>query len=96
MRTLKIESLPSKKKCIDGDFIILHASFQALKDCVEQEKLFDDDLYNRSEKGKIAKELYDWWMVRKDKPDPFNKKEKYEEDTNQLLRLISIRESLWV
>lgn len=40
MRSLKIPSLASKsKKRYDADTIILHACFQVLKDCVEEEKI---------------------------------------------------------
>ncbi len=89
MKTLKIESLP--KGWCDRDIIILHACFQALKDCVEKEDLFNHSIaYAKSKNGKIAKELYDWWETRKDSND-----DDYEKDTKQLIRLIKIRGGLW-
>lgn len=94
MKTLKIESL--SREWTDRDNILLHASFQILKDCVEKEKLFTDSVsYPKSRNGKIAKELYDWWEIRRRNPNGNIDRKEYELDTKQLIRLMKIRNGLW-
>ena len=93
-RKLKIKTLKNKA-WVDADIVLLHASFQILKDCVEKEDLFNHSLeYAQSASGKTAKELYDWWEVRSKKTDSLNDKQ-YEEDTIQLIKLMTIRGGLW-
>lgn len=93
MKILKIHSL-TKGTWSDRDMIILHASFQCLKDCVEKEGLFEHSPhYAKSRNGKIAKELYDWWEIRKDATPSII--DSHENDTKQLIRLMKIRGGLW-
>ena len=95
MKTLKIESLTGY---CDRDIMILHASFQLLKDCVEKEDLFNHSRhYAKSRNGKIAKELYDWWLVRSKEVCPVQTLDfdGYVEDTKQLIKLMKIRSGLW-
>ena len=79
----------------DRDYMMLHACFQLLKDCVEKEGLLaHSEGYAKSKHGKIAKELYDWWELRK--AENFtDSDDQYEIDTKQLLRLVKIRGGLW-
>jgi hypothetical protein len=42
----------------------------------------------------MAKELYDWWEVRSKKNDTLHDIQ-YEEDTIQLVKLMTIRGGLW-
>lgn len=95
MRALKIESL-ERKGWYDRDIILLHASFQILKDCVEKESLFEHSThYAKSKNGKIAKKLYDWWEVRRLQEEVIDGDESYEFDTKQLIKLMKIRGGLW-
>jgi hypothetical protein len=92
MRTLKIDSLPNKKKWVDRDQIILHACFQILQDCVEKEKV--DTHCNYEEHKDFVDEvrfLYNWWLNRKSNQEFDNDNE----DNEMLNRLIKIRLSLW-
>jgi hypothetical protein len=93
MRNFKIESLPPSKEWIDKDFVILHACFQCVKDFVEKENAF---LFSpeEEENTKILHELYDWWMIRKNKvwPEDPNR----EKDDEMLLKLMKIRSWLWI
>jgi|APCry1669191860_1035381.scaffolds.fasta_scaffold40578_3 hypothetical protein len=94
MRKIEIESLPNKRSWVDADVLILHSSFQHLKDCVEKEGLFEHSpAYANTKEGLMAKELYDWWMKRKDIQDYSDKQ--YTEDNQQLIKLINIRYTLW-
>lgn len=96
MKILKIESLPTKG-WYDRDTLLLHSSFQLLKDVVEKEGLFTHSpSYAKSKNGKIAKELYDWWLERgKDVFENDETKDSYKNDTKQLVRLMKIRGGLW-
>jgi len=97
MRILKINSLPSIKEhsWIDRDYIMLHACFQILQDFVEKEDAityydtYDDKTYENFVSE--LKELYGWWLWRKDN-DSFDDDEK---DNEMLNRLMKIRLSLW-
>lgn len=95
MRILKMESLPSIKNesWIDKDFVILHACFQCVKDFVEKENAF---MFSpkEEENTQVLRELYDWWMIRKDivwPEDPDKDK-----DDEMLLKLMKIRSWLWI
>tara|TARA_B110001454_G_scaffold157500_1_gene146811 strand:+ start:248 stop:559 length:312 start_codon:yes stop_codon:yes gene_type:complete len=97
--TLKIESL-SDDWC-DKDLVILHASFQLLKDCVEIENLLNGHTdWEADDKHRNAKpelqSLYTWWVQRA-KEDPMDDlaKAQYKEDTEMLHRLIEVRWALW-
>lgn len=88
----------------DKDIIMLHACFQLLTDCIEDEKLFTGHVdWNNDEEHKKAKEelefLYNWWIKRKnqDLEAEINdlEKEQYEEDNKMLIRLIKVRQYLW-
>ena len=89
MRKLKINSLPSKKRWIDRDIIMLHACFQILQDCVEEEKV-DTHCDYEAHKDFVdeVRFLYNWWLVRKDSLSS-------DEDDEMLIRLMKIRTSLW-
>ena len=89
MRTLKINSLPDKEVWIDKDIIMLHACFQILQDCVEEEKV-DTHCDYEAHKDFVdeVRFLYNWWLVRKDSLSS-------DEDDEMLIRLMKIRTSLW-
>jgi hypothetical protein len=99
---LKIDTL-SGDWC-DNDIIMLHACFQLLVDCIENEKLNDMTDWSQDEKFKSAKleidELYNWWKERSKKEDdgkldPIWSEKQYAEDNKMLIRLIKIRSFLW-
>ncbi|MCB0806865.1 MAG: hypothetical protein KDC05_13795 [Bacteroidales bacterium] len=88
----------------DKDIIILHACFQLLTDCIENEKLFTGHVeWNHDEEHKNAKKelenLYNWWIERKnaDLESEINdlENEQYEKDNEMLIRLIKVRKYLW-
>jgi len=87
MRVLEISSLPSER-WTDSDFIMLHACFQILQDCVEKEKVDTDCNYEaHKELVDEIRFLYNWWLVRKEVV--FR-----DDDDIMLNRLIKIRTSL--
>ena len=90
MRTLIINSLPDKEVWIDKDIIMLHACFQILQDCVEEEKV-DTHCDYETHKDFVdeVRFLYNWWLVRKE--SVFSD----DEDDKMLIRLMKIRTSLW-
>lgn len=96
---LKIESLDDN--WCDKDFVMLHACFQLLKDCVEKENLLSghidwqaDETYKQT-KAEIE-QLYYWWELRLKKEENSDiTKPEYEEDNIMLHRLINIRWALW-
>lgn len=94
-RLLKIESLPNSKEWVDRDYIMLHACFQLLQDCVDKEGLLThcDQEYHKEELTEV-KILYDWWQTRKLEIHAcdFNGEKK---DSEMLQRLIDIRNFLW-
>lgn len=96
-------------KSIDGnwcdkDLVLLHACFQILSNCIEEEGLLTghidweaDDLHSNA-KTEIN-ELYSWWLMRKilgkvDAVADLNK-DQYLEDDKMLIRLINVRQFLW-
>lgn len=87
MRVLKIDSLPTKKqRWVDRDQIMLHACFQILQDCIEEENV--DTHCNYDAHKDFVDEvrfLYDWWLIRKNDNN----------DDEMLNRLMKIRSSLW-
>lgn len=92
MRILKIDSLPNAKQWVDRDYIILHACFQILQDCVEKENV--DTHYDYEAYKDFVDEvrlLYKWWLKRKN-DDSFDNDG---EDNEMLNRLIKIRQALW-
>jgi len=93
MRIVKIQSLPSAKKWIDRDEIMLHSCFQLLKDCVEKEKVHKKCNY-KLHKTFVDEVnlLYKWWNKRAKLGWANNK---HVEDDAMLLRLIKIRTALW-
>ena len=98
---LKIKTLSDRKDdWCDKDVVMLHACFQLLTDCVEDEELLDGyvDWENTEEmrNRKIEIEtLYNWWQERKEKDEPSSHTSQYEEDNEMLIRLIKIRKHLW-
>lgn len=94
MRTLKIQSLPSRKKWVDRDEIMLHACFQILQDCIDEERV--DEACNYEAHRDFVDEirlLSEWWKKRKlNMPT----EEQMEEDDEMLLRLMKVRRALWV
>lgn len=96
---LRIESLDDG--WCDKDYVLLHACFQLLKDCVEKENLlgghtdWDVDERFRNAKKEIS-ELYQWWLERmnNNEVEP-NTYEMYLNDNAMLHRLIEIRWALW-
>jgi hypothetical protein len=92
---LKIETLDDDWR--DKDSVMLHACFQLLKDCVENENLLTGHTdWSAGEKHRLAKveiqELYSWWISHAELDVPDN--EKHEIETKMLIRLISIRWAL--
>ena len=83
---------------------MLHACFQLLTDCIEGENLFTchvdwthDDLHINAKKE--LEELYRWWTERKAFDEEGHiadlDKDQYKEDSEMLVRLISVRQFLW-
>ena len=98
---LRIESLDEDWR--DKDVILLHASFQLLHDCVEQEKLFENwgtkgDPTGAKQKRQL-RTLYRWWLKRrKRKNEDFlgrSGARRYQRDNEQLIKLIHLRRRLW-
>lgn len=88
----------------DKDMVILHACFQLLIDCIEEEKLFEFiDWESNNDAKKIKTEietLYNWWIERTEAEkkkgiDSFWSEEQYKKDDEMLIRLIKIRKYLW-
>lgn len=92
MRTLKIESLPNARQWVDRDELMLHACFQILQDCVELEEV-EKHVNYEAHKDFVdeCRFLYEWWQTRKIL-SPTDE----DEDTKMLIRLMNIREMLWV
>lgn len=99
---LKIKTL-SGDWC-DKDVVMLHACFQLLTDCIEEEKLLtghtdwtSDDEYIKAKKE--IEELYAWWTERKklDSEEKVNDldRSQYFVDNEMLIRLIKVRQYLW-
>ncbi len=90
----------------DRDFILLHACFQCLTDCVEQENLLDGHISwsHDEQRQAVHRELtalYEWWKIRvialKAEGgflDAIYSGE-YEKDNEMLIRLIKVRGYLW-
>lgn len=84
---------------------MLHACFQLLVDCVEQENLLNGHIdWNHSKEHQNAKteltRLYDWWKQRvaAEANDEFNwirSKDRYQQDTEMLMALVKMRKYLW-
>jgi len=81
---------------------MLHACFQLLKDCVEQENLISGDIdWTYTSDQQKAKEtiieLYDWWKerIKQENEYYYLEYEHYDEDNEQLHNLIEIRKYLW-
>lgn len=99
---------PSNKLIIDSlsedwsdkDYVLLHACFQILKDCIEKEALFNHIDWEADKKHKDAKDelefLYNWWRERIVAiDDGMSNESQYDEDNQMLHRLIDIRWALW-
>jgi len=97
MRILKIKSLPSTKESIwiDRDFIMIHACFQILEDCVEKENV-DTEYDYESNKDFVdeVRFLYNWWQIRKTKDEIDD--DELKDDDEMLSRLMKIRTQLWI
>lgn len=88
----------------DKDNVMLHACFQLLTDCIEQEHLLGSTTdWNQDENFKQAKEeidfLYAWWQERvkaeqENELDPIWSDNQYDQDNQMLIRLITIRQYL--
>lgn len=100
--TLHIDTINSD--WCDKDIVLLHACFQLLTDCIENEELLNGNTdWNYNAKFKAAKaeieELNKWWGKRKLKINAGNTGElndaQYEEDNKMLIRLIKTRKYLW-
>lgn len=98
---LSIESLTDG--WCDKDYVMLHACFQLLKDCVEKENLFIDnidwDADERHRKTKMELEaLYNWWLERlkaESSDSLMDDDAQYKEDDLMFHRLITVRRALW-
>lgn len=99
---LKIRTL-SGDWC-DKDTVMLHACFQLLTDCIEDEELLTGDIdWTFDKKHLKAKQeiekLYDWWKGRSksDLEEGVNDVDidQYDVDNKMLIRLIKVRKFLW-
>jgi len=132
---IKVKTLPPT--WVDGDCLLLHASFAIFCDVIEKEELFEHDLYDHTEQieemkkedwedkenqkenikmlqerheadqkyEKELRSLYNWWKVERTEREKemsqhlnwsLDKEEKYyQEDTDNLVRLMKIRGGLW-
>lgn len=96
---LHIKSLDNNWR--DKDFVMLHACFQLLEDCIEGEKLLDghinwEENTEHQEVAKKLKELYNWWQVRKlEEVNELLDDKIYQQDTDKLIELITLRQHLW-
>jgi hypothetical protein len=91
---------------VDRDFILLHACFQCLTDCVEQEKLlnghvsWDHDDTVREVHRELTT-LYEWWkrravaLAEKTRVIDALYSDDYATDNEMLIRLIKVRSYLW-
>lgn len=85
----------------DKDNVLLHACFQLLKDCVEQEHLLDGntDWQANPEHSKAYDELtflYQWWIQRDKGADDCGVAEpQYQLENEMLHRLINVRWAMW-
>ncbi len=99
--SLKIKTLD--KGWCDKDYVMLHACFQLLTDCIEQEKLHEMTDWDYNDEYKQAKkeidELNNWWKDRikaeQEQTDAAWEEDQYEKDTEMLVRLVKIRAYLW-
>jgi len=103
-RQLRIQTL--NDGWVDRDFILLHACFQCLTDCVEQENLFsghvswDHDDTVRAVHQELMT-LYEWWKARAVALAAETGiidalySDGYEADNEMLIRLIKFRGYLW-
>lgn len=93
MRVLKIKSLPDEEtNWIDSDYVMLHACFQILEDCVVEEGV--DTHCNYDTHKTFVDEvrfLYNWWQTRKTDSGFDNR----QVDDEMLMRLMKIRSGLW-
>lgn len=96
MKYLQIKTL--EKGYHDPDHLLLHTCFQILVDYVEKEMDLTNPPADQDEE--IIRGLYQWWQkfVEEEKTlegmlDLDNLR--YEEATRQLIRLMSVRKSLW-
>ncbi|MCB1044712.1 MAG: hypothetical protein KDC35_17345 [Acidobacteria bacterium] len=89
---LKIETLSNDWR--DKDIILLHACFQLLKNCVEDENLlnchidWEYDERHRQAKHEIE-ELYQWWASYVEPPTL--DEEGYNHESEMLKRLVAVR-----
>lgn len=95
---LHIESLP--EGWTDKDIIMLHACFQLLTNAIEKQHLFSGELnWDFDESSRKAKaeleELYQWWIQRKNQENTLEQN-RYEKDTEMLIRLIKVRGYMWI
>lgn len=98
---LKITSLD--KDWHDKDTVLLHAAFQLLQDCVEQEDLLHMWGTKGDPKSAQAKrelrQLYRWWLKRRNRKDRDYLSSagvrRYHRDTAKLARLVALRGYLW-
>jgi hypothetical protein len=95
--TLKIKTL-SGDWC-DKDIVMLHACFQLLTDCIEDEQLLTGNTDWSHDKEhldakKEIEELYRWWNKRKNIDNDLDE-EQYGKDNEMLIRLIKVRRFLW-
>ncbi|HNB53322.1 MAG TPA: hypothetical protein PK530_15330, partial [Anaerolineales bacterium] len=76
---------------------------QLLEDVIEDEKLFEMTDWEQSTEFRNARVelqgLYDWWQIRKVRTsrDDFDvlDRSNYQEDTQQLIKLVELRHILW-
>jgi hypothetical protein len=99
---LEIKTL--KGDWADKDFVMLHACFQLLVNCIEEENLLVGHIdWNENDAVRKAKivieELYFWWKQRIEIDSNGRIKDldstQYEEDDLMLIKLISVRKYLW-
>lgn len=99
---LEIKTL--KAEWTDKDTVMLHACFQLLVNCIEEEDLLIGHInWNENDEVKHAKivieELYSWWKqrIKTDSQGLISDFDstQYEEDSLMLIKLIGVRRYLW-
>lgn len=97
MKYLQIKTL--KKGYQDSDNLLLHACFQILVDYVEKETENFTHIPKTNSDDEIIEGLYYWWRrffeEEKILVGVLDNEARYQEATQQLVRLMTVRRSLW-
>lgn len=95
MRKLGIKTLPDENDWLDADTVMLHACFQILTNYIEIEKGLEVISYEfHKDFVDEINALYDWWKERRKKVHC--KDGEHSIDDEYLIRLMKVRNKLWV